>query len=251
MRTVLNKHMPAIKRACEEARNDSRYDSVYDAFSELNTMQTELEKLLAKFKLFELIHQIGDLVNEYGTREWKREVWQTLGIDIFTDIYSGEMYRQAVSKWTGENVLLIESVPKDSIAAMRDIIQNGFMEGMRPAQLEELLMEQCKMAENRARFIARDQIATLNGRIAKMQQEDAGVTEYRWSSSRDERVRDRHRELNGKVFKWDDPPEMWYMTKRGRVYTGRRCHPGEDINCRCCAIPIFDVGSVILPMKGK
>ena len=42
------------------------------------------------------------------------------------------------------------------------------------------------------------------------------------------------------MFSYDDPPEMWYMTKHGIVYTGRRCNPGEDYGCRCVALPIFD-----------
>ena len=36
----------------------------------------------------------------------------------------------------------------------------------------------------------------------------AGVRRYVWVSSRDERVRDRHRELNGKTFSWKDAPEV-------------------------------------------
>ena len=82
-----------------------------------------------------------------------------------------------------------------------------------------------------------------------MQQEDAGCTKYRWSSSKDSRVRDCHRALDGKIFRWDDPPEMWYETKADRVYTGRHCHPGEDYCCRCVAIPVFDLDTVDVPMQ--
>ena len=83
----------------------------------------------------------------------------------------------------------------------------------------------------------------------KHQQKDVGITHYKWSDSGDEDVRVCHKSLDGKIFAWDTPPEMWYKSKKkGRVMTGRYCHPGEDIQCRCCAIPIFNVESLDLPI---
>ena len=52
-----------------------------------------------------------------------------------------------------------------------------------------------------------------------------GIKQYIWSTSGDERVRDSHAENDGKIFSYDDPPP-----------TG---HPGDEINCRCVAIPYF------------
>lgn len=71
------------------------------------------------------------------------------------------------------------------------------------------------------------------------QQQDAGVQEYIWSDSGDSRVRSGHHRLNGKKFRWDDPP---VVDER----TGRRCHPGEDFQCRCVAIPVFDIDTLDL-----
>ena len=61
-------------------------------------------------------------------------------------------------------------------------------------------------SRRRAELIARDQTAKLNGQIQRAQQLDAGVTEYIWSTSGDERVRRSHRELNGRKFSWNDAP---------------------------------------------
>ena len=46
---------------------------------------------------------------------------------------------------------------------------------------------------------------------------------YIWRTKGDDKVRDRHKERDGKVFNWHIPP------------TGG--HPGEDYNCRCWAEP--------------
>ena len=49
---------------------------------------------------------------------------------------------------------------------------------------------------------------------------------YEWRTRGDGRVRSSHRENDGQVFSWDNPPP-----------TG---HPGEDYGCRCRAIPVSD-----------
>jgi SPP1 gp7 family putative phage head morphogenesis protein len=59
------------------------------------------------------------------------------------------------------------------------------------------------------------------------------VTQYRWSTGRDERVRESHRDLEESVHSWDDPPVV-------DDKTGRRAHPGQDYQCRCVPIPMVD-----------
>ena len=56
-----------------------------------------------------------------------------------------------------------------------------------------------------------------------------GISEYRWGTAGDERVRETHEANDGKVFRWDTPP----------AETG---HPGNDVQCRCTARPIIPRG---------
>ena len=69
------------------------------------------------------------------------------------------------------------------------------------------------------------------------------MEEYVWSTSQDSRVRDSHRRLNRKKFRWDDPPVV-------DPKTGRRCHPGEDYGCRCVALPVFNL-NITLPWEKR
>ncbi len=46
-------------------------------------------------------------------------------------------------------------------------------------------------------------------------------------------TRQEHKALNGKTFRWDDPPVF-------DSRTGKRGHPGSDGRCRCYAEPILD-----------
>lgn len=51
--------------------------------------------------------------------------------------------------------------------------------------------------------------------------EDDASEFYIWRTQRDSKARSSHAEREGKIFRWDDPPEGG--------------HPGEDSNCRCWA----------------
>lgn len=101
------------------------------------------------------------------------------------------------------------------------------------------IQRQYGMSKRHAKLIARDQTAKLNADITESQQRDAGVSKYEWSGVMDRRERKSHRELEGKIISWDNPPD---------VGNGRKCHPGQDYQCRCCAIPVFDIDNLDLPV---
>ena len=125
------------------------------------------------------------------------------------------------------NVELIKSIPKQHLSKIQIAIEKGLATGGDDWSLKELIKsiegidDQTK---RRAKLIARDQLQKLNGTLNQVRQQDLGVNGYIWRTSADERVRESHRDNDGKRFQWDKPPSG----------TG---HPGEDINCRCVAEP--------------
>lgn len=128
-----------------------------------------------------------------------------------------------------KNVALITRASEDFLAQVRDVLEEN--DGAHPDDLRALLAERVDVSKSRAQLIARDQTLKLNSQITQHRQRAAGVTQYRWSSSHDERVRPAHRELDGGVFGWDEPPET--------NDDGDRNHPGEDFQCRCVPIPVI------------
>lgn len=88
----------------------------------------------------------------------------------------------------------------------------------------------------RARAISEHAAALLLSRYRKAQAKRFGLSSYVWKTKRDNRVRHDHTLLEGKTFRWDDPP----ITNQD---TGARNHPGEDFGCRCVPlniVPTFD-----------
>jgi len=255
VREALQKHLPEVIMACKEGRNDARLDAGFRFTDKIRKIMQkvaeEIEQKIGAFGLEERIAKIANLTNAISLEEWRRSVKKTLGIDLLSDYYKGEVYAESLKRWTAENVLKVKSLPNDTLGKLEQVIVDGYQQGKSTKQLQKEIQEAYDVDKRKAELLARDQISTLNSQITKMQQTDAGVKKYRWSTSRDGRVRECHADLEGKVFSWDDPPEMWYSTKHGVVYTGRRCHPGEDYACRCVAIPIFDWQSVDVPISGK
>lgn len=252
---TLKEHLPEIMEEYKrERRGDSRFDDIRDlerwVRDVILKIAGKMEQKLSKFRLQDTVEKVGSMIQGTTRREWKRAIKETLGVNIFEDYYKGSFYDDATNRWVADSVNRIKSLPTDTLGSMQQIILDGFRQGKTIRDVTKDIQGAYDVTRSKAKFLARDQVATLNAQITKLQQQDAGVYRYKWSTSNDERVRPCHKALDGQIISWDDPPEMWYTTKsRGLVRTGRRCHPGEDYCCRCCAIPVFDYDTVNIPMS--
>lgn len=251
LKDTLTKYLPLIKTTLQEQNFDSTDGIRKDANNLPSTirkifkqMNTELERKTDRFLLSKQLEKLAQQTQKLSIREWKRVVSKTLGVDLTEDKFLGDFYKTALKEWTDLNVDLIKSIPKNSLGDMEDIVLNGFKGGRTVKTIMQDIQHTYGVSRSKARFLARDQMAKLNADIAQKQQTEAGVEEYIWSSSGDGRVRDRHKELDGKKFKWSEPP---IVDKK----TGRRAHPGQDYQCRCVALPVFDIDTLDLPMSGQ
>ena len=250
----LMESLPELRSAYKAYTDDGiRTDGIEDLLPAVNrifmNIAKKLEQRMARFPLLGRIRKVSALEQRLAKQEWKKLVRSTLGVDLFDDYYNGEFYGDTIPMWVDENVSLIKSLPNDSLFRMRDIMVKDFKAGLTVNEIAKDIQKQYDVDKHDAQLLARDQLATLNGQITEHQQTDAGIKKYKWRTTGDGRVRDCHKALDGKIFSWNDPPEMWYDTKHGRVYTGRRCHPGRDYYCRCVAIPVFEKDTLDLPIK--
>jgi len=252
---TLKEHLPTIRRIIDAERAGMRLDDDFTMSRMIqrvmDRVRVDFDRRAATFGLEQQLATLAGQMRRYSVSEWKRVVRQTLGVNILDDYYMGEFYRDTLRQWTTNNIGLIKSLPGQTMTRMTNIIQGGYLRGASNTEMSRLIQEAYGVEKDRALFIARDQTSKLNADLTQQQQKDAGVEEYVWDSSGDGRVRPCHRYLNGKSFSWNDPPEMWYETKKGRVYTGRNCHPGEDYQCRCVALPKFELETLNLPWEGK
>lgn len=252
----VKKHLPEIMALYRQKRyDDANFDDGLELKQGLSvifqTIAQAVEKAVTAYDLNSRIASIASIVKNTSLREWKRMVKQTLGVDLMSDYYSGSFYEAIIQQWIAQNVSKIKTISANELTNLEGILSDGFLHGKPIREIAKSIQKECNTTRSSAMFIARDQVGTLNSQITKHQQQDAGVDEYKWDTSHDERVRPCHQALNGKKFRWDDPPEMWTMTKNGIAMLGRRCNPGEDYACRCCGLPVFNLNTIDLPIQSE
>lgn len=245
----LEKELPKLKEAYKvnrdaEVKANQRNDGYTDLMLAVNQIFNAVKyNVTARMLGFELRRKLEILANmnrKLTVKEWKRAIKATLGIDIREDYYLGDFYKEKLEEWVDYNISLIKTIPEESLDKMRDIVYDGFTKGKTTTSMIKEMQRAYGISRRRAELIARDQTAKLNGQIQRAQQQDAGITHYIWYTTGDNRVRRSHAALNGQKFSWEDPPD---------VGNGRKCHPGEDYQCRCIGRPVFDKDTISLPVN--
>lgn len=122
---------------------------------------------------------------------------------------------------------------EEAIYRLRKQIDKNAFDGFRSKRMMETIQAEYGVSKNKAKFLARQETSLLVSAYRKSRYEKIGSWGYIWSTSHDVRVRHDHKRLDGKTFSWDDPPIV-------DQDTGRRAHPGQDFQCRCVALPLFD-----------
>ncbi len=247
----LEKELPKLKEIYQKNqdkdelknyRNDNAIDLLLAISQIFQVIKNKILVRTTGFGLRRKLETLANMTRKLTVKEWKRAVKATLGIDIREDYYLGDFYTEKLKKWVSANIDLIKTIPENSLEKMKDLIYDGFTYGKTTTRIVKELQQVYCISRKRAELIARDQTAKLNGQIQKAQQMDAGIQEYIWSTCGDNRVRKSHKELEGKKFRWDDPPKN---------SDGRRCHPGEDYQCRCIGRPVFNQNTINLPIENS
>ncbi len=130
-----------------------------------------------------------------------------------------------------ENVDLVKSVQSDMLDDLRDVLAETA--GQSLSEIEDAIIARGNVPISRVNLIARDQTTKLNAAITQHRCQAAGLSRYTWSTSQDERVREEHRNLEGREFSFAvGAPEA--------DTDGGNANPGEPIACRCVACPILE-----------
>ena len=177
----------------------------------------------------------------FNSGQYNKSVKSALGVNFPSD---ESWWPDARKQWQDTNYEVIRSDIRKYISDINSTTEQAVTNGWSVKMLSEQIMAlDSKITKSRAAFIARDQIGKLNGIITQKRMEDIGLTMYEWSSSSDERVRESHALMDGKLCRWDDATvysedggKTWKKRPNGAVLM----HPGMDYQCRCCALAWFN-----------
>jgi SPP1 gp7 family putative phage head morphogenesis protein len=157
----------------------------------------------------------------------KASIKSSMSIDISPVLSQTGSILDAMTAATKANIDLITSIPEQYFEKLGDAVGKNMEAGMRFEDLAKEVERIGDVTESRAKLIARDQTSKMNGAFNEARQTSLGIDRYVWQTSGDERVREEHAANDGQIFNWNNPPA-----------TG---HPGEDIQCRCVAVPYLDL----------
>ena len=161
---------------------------------------------------------------ERHTAAWTEGVRRSLGVDVAA-VLASDGLEAALSARVLENVRLISSIGEEAVGRVERVVINATVNGTNLKTVRKELTDAFAMSDRRAAIVARDQVAKSVSDLTRLRQQEAGITDYQWSTSADERVRAEHRALDGQVFKWGKPT----AEKDGLP-------PGQPILCRCVAL---------------
>lgn len=165
-------------------------------------------------------------------------IHQAIGVDVSRLLSANGPLLQSMREATADNIALIKSIPEEYFDRVTNTVTEGWVSGVRWESLAEQIQRDGDITENRAKLIARDQTAKMNSAFNQERQQQVGIEKYEWQTSGDERVRESHAEVDGKEFRWDEAGPV------AGVVAGEPCYPGEDINCRCVAVPVVDMDAL-------
>jgi SPP1 gp7 family putative phage head morphogenesis protein len=159
----------------------------------------------------------------------------SVSVDIKPFLQRNPRIVTILNEKTENNTKLITTIPTVYLDQVQNSVETNWGEGIRWEDLVDDISERGDVSEARAGVIARDQTSKLNAAFNQARQDDAGIDEYEWSTAGDESVRPSHADLDGTTHRWDEPGPL------AGTIGGEPCHPGEDIECRCGAIPYINL----------
>lgn len=156
------------------------------------------------------------------------------------DLLAGGPGAEVLSAWAREGVDLIRTLSRDATTKLPGIVQQAAVTGQRWESIVEAVEKMGARTLSRARLIARDQVAKVNGKVTQELQTRAGIDRFKWRDVGDVRTRETHRDAASKdlvglgvgIYTWAE----------GAPHTGfydTWSWPGQAGQCRCWPEPVI------------
>lgn len=142
--------------------------------------------------------------------------------------------RDALGATVGENVGLIRSIASEHLGAVEGLVMRSIAAGRDLQSLSRELEERYRLTRKRAALIARDQNSKATATIARVRQQEAGISRARWLHS----GAGRHPRPEHVGFAAGRLGGPFYNPSKGAWLGGRWTWPGVEINCRCVSRPV-------------
>lgn len=188
-----------------------------------------LAKKLVKRMIARTVRYSGTTVNAA-----LKEINPKLGIDTS---YVNERLADVIKASTEEAVSLIKLIPSKYFTEVQGAVSRSITSGDGLKSLVPFLNEKYQGNIRHARNVALDQTRKVHASVNATRLQQAGITQFEWlHTSGTAHPRKDHIEMDGKTFRFDDPPLI------GKMY-GKNVYglPAQLPYCRCRMVPVIDL----------
>ena len=215
-----------------ETTNAKVYSDVLAIKKAIDFSLNNMEEALKNLKLVDIAEEMI-----FNLEKRANDMMKANKIEVIAPKLTDFRAREFAKNYTDNLEFYIKDWLPNEIIKMREIVGQMAIDGESKLTIAQYIENRFKIDQRHAKFLARNEssIAVSTYLSAKYQEE--GSFEFQWITNMDGRERELHRELNGKVFRYDNPPIIYIDKKKGIVQRGL---PGQTYNCRCTFIPIFD-----------
>lgn len=159
-------------------------------------------------------------------------------LNIIEPELSEAQKQEIAQSYTNNMRYYIKNFAEKRIPEMRQRVQELVLKGYRTDTIEKMLQREFNIMSDKVKFLAQQETSIMLAEYKRVTYQEMGFDKFIWRTIIDGRERPRHHELNGQIFRYDNPPYV----DAGKTRTGL---PGQDFGCRCEAVPYRDDNPLI------
>ncbi|WP_115158659.1 phage head morphogenesis protein [Serratia fonticola] len=164
--------------------------------------------------------------------EWQQ--WRSVSQQIsegLRDVVGNTHVGQVTQDIVYRQIQLMKSLPLEAADRVKDIQDRAIqavINGERPDQLYEMIMQSGDVAASRARLIARTEIGRATGALTQARALSVGSEGYWWRIE-GAGTRPSHKKMRDKFVLWANPPTLDGMTGHAGCLPNCQCWPEVQI----------------------
>lgn len=223
--TQIKKYLYNGTKVLTDADNSDNPEWLRAVQTSLNLLSIQIDQKQPETNLNDIITRFVYSVNQFSYSkvvQRKGTAQMKAGIMALNPLQDNAKLREYTMSKVIENTNLIKTLRQRYIDQTKADIYRTISSGGGVSDLAHSITSRTAMTLRHADLIATDQTGKIVSQIDAYRNQSTGSTRYIWRSMEDDRVRPKHRELDGKEFKYDDPNGG----DDGQL-------PGEPIRCRC------------------
>lgn len=189
---------------------------------------SNLDKLTQKLVFDEAVNAIMKNLQDRVYKNAKQHK-----IELITPKLDDFMQDEIAKRYTENLDFWVKNWTEDQIVKMRNQVSVMANVGKSTKAIADYIQKEFGISQNHAKFLARNESAIATSSYLSAKYESEGFTHFKWHTIMDGRERQLHKQLNGQIFRFAEPP---IIDER----TGQRGLPGQTYNCRCTFSPVIN-----------